>query len=208
MNKICVGASLLVASVCCAASDLQQISKRLQITSGLQVKFTQKVMTIRKKIRTTEGDAYFHPDGKFRWLVRYQQEAVQEFIYDGKSIVEHLPAERIANIWGLASSRSLEINRVVTLIKSLANLQRDYRIKEQRQTAATLDLLLIPQTKSNISQIQLTVSLTKNFISRVKIIYQGTRYSELIFTKPLRQKLAPQHFTFTAPKGTRVMLFK
>lgn len=187
-----------------ARSTLEDVSAGLRIKKGLQLDFIQNVMTIRKKIRRTNGQGFFHPDGRFRWVVSHRNRVVQTFVYDSRSITEHLPQEKLANIWGVSSGKAHEISRVVGLIKSLDNLQLDYKVGEQKKTESELSLKLLPRTKGDIAQVDLHLSLKQNFVRQLKITYRNGRYSEFIFRNPVRKAIDPATFRFSAPKGTKV----
>lgn len=192
-----------------AATQWQKASKRLRVSEDLRVSFTQQVMTLRKKVRHMQGEAYFAADGKFRWLMLKQgkqnKQVLQAYIYDGKTVVEHLPQEKLANVWTVGSGQVAEISRIVQLVKTLDNLERDYKVKETTD-AGTLVLTLTPRKATGIDQIILRVAKTDTFISYVKIEYRGSRYSEYRFSQPVHKKLPAAHFTFTPPVGTKVMM--
>ncbi|MDE3270204.1 MAG: outer membrane lipoprotein carrier protein LolA [Pseudomonadota bacterium] len=185
----------------------RQVSKRLRTNTDLQVTFTQQVLTLRKKIRRMQGEAYFARDGKFRWLMKEhgKQQVMQAYIYDGKTVVEHLPQDKVANVWSIGSGQVAEISRIVQLVKRLDNLERDYQVREAVGKDALL-LTLTPHKTASITQIVLRIGNADSYISYLKIEYRGGRYSEYRFSQPVHKSLPATHFTFTPPVGTKVMM--
>lgn len=184
--------------------SLEQVSKRLRITNGLRVDFRQEVLTLRNKIRRTAGQAFFDASGRFRWVVRQNRQEKRVIIYNGKTITEYLPTEKLANIWSVASNKTLAITRVVDLVKSLDNLQSSYRITDKQHTTDHLHLTLAPREKNDIVDVKLTVALTKNFVETVRITYRNKRHNTLTFTNPQRRNLGTKPFSFSPAKGTKV----
>lgn len=186
------------------ATTLREAGERLRVKQGLRVDFEQRVLTIRKKIRVTKGEGFFHPDGRFRWLITHRGQMVRTYVYDRKTITEYLPAEKTANVWSIKSAKTDAISRIVTLIKAPHQLHRDYAVQEQPQDKHTLQLLLVPRNSSDISNIAVVVDLKANFIRNVKINYRNQRYNEFTFSNPRRQTLAAKHFKLAPPAGTKV----
>lgn len=184
--------------------SLEQINKRLRITNGLRVDFNQEVLTLRNKIRRTTGQAFFDARGRFRWIVKQNGQEKRVIIYNGKTIVEYLPTEKIANMWSVASTKTLALTRVVDLVKSLDNLQSSYRITEKQFTTNHLHLTLTPRTKNDIAGVKLTIALTKNFVETVRITYRNKRHNTLTFTNPQRRDFGTKPFSFSPVKGTKV----
>lgn len=185
-------------------TTLQQAGERLRVKQGLQVAFEQRVLTIRKKIRLTTGEGFFHPDGSFRWVITHRGQMVRTYVYDRKTITEYLPEEKTANVWSLKSAKTDAISRIVALIKSPHQLKRDYVVKEQQQTNNKLQLLLVPRESNDIRDVAVTLDLKANFISKVKITYRHKRYNEFVFSNPQRKKITAAQFKFTPPAGTKV----
>ena len=183
---------------------LQKVGERLRVTKGLQVAFEQRVLTIREKIRITTGEGFFHPDGRFRWVIKHRGQIVRVYIYNRTSITEYLPAEKTANVWSIANRTTSEISRIVTLIKDPHQLQRDYRVQDSRQDKNKLQLVVTPRVDSDISNIKIYVDLSANFIREVRINYKSKRYNEFIFSNPQRKKIPTQRFKFNPPANTRV----
>ena len=183
---------------------LEQINKRLQITNGLRVDFSQEVLTLRNKIRDTSGQAFFDANGRFRWIVKQNGQEKRVFIYDGKEIVEYLPTEKLANIWSITSPKVLAITSIVDLVKSLDKLQRSYQISGQKFTDDRLRLTLTPLAHNDISTVNLTVALTKNFVETVRITYRNKRHNTVTFTNPQRRDLGKKPFNFSPAKDVKV----
>lgn len=183
---------------------VDEVNKRLRITSGLRVDFSQEVLTLRNKIRRTAGRAFFDADGRFRWVTKQNGQEKRVVIYNNKTIVEHLPSEKLANIWSVTSSKTLAITRVVDLVRSLDNLRRSYRITGEQFTADHLQLTLVPRTANDIAGVELTVALTKNFIETVRITYRNKRHNTFTFSNPQRRDFGAKPFRFLPPKGTKV----
>ena len=203
---------LLPSTPLLATEQWQQVSKRLRVDVDLRVDFSQQVMTLRKKIRRMHGEAYFATDGKFRWIIKQQskntqaQQIMQTYIYDGKTVVEHLPQEKLANVWSVGSGRVAEISRIVQIVKTLDNLERDYKVQATISNTGVLSLTLLPRKTEGIAKITLQIAKTDTFVPYLKIEYLGGRYSEYRFSRPLHKKLPASHFIFTPPVGTKVML--
>ena len=196
--------AIILLAQLASTKSLEQINKRLQITSGLRVDFSQEVLTLRNKIRRTAGHAYFDANGRFRWVVRQNGQEQRIVIYNNKTIVEHLPTEKIANIWSIASTKTLAITRVVDLVKSLDNLRHSYRIASKQVAGDHLHLKLMPRAVNDIAGVELSVALTKNFVETVKITYRNKRYSTFTFSNPQRRDFGVKPFSFSPTKDTRV----
>ena len=193
-------ATVLVAQT----TTLQQAGEQLRVKQGLQVAFEQRVLTIRKKIRITKGEGFFHPDGSFRWVITHRGQMVRTYVYDRKTVTEYLPEEKTANVWSLKSAKTDAISRIVVLIKSPHQLKRDYVVKEQQQAHNKLQLLLVPREPNDIRDVAVTLDLKAKFISMVKITYRHKRYNEFVFSNPRRQKITAAQFKFSPPTGTKV----
>lgn len=183
---------------------LQKVGEKLRVKQGLQVDFEQRVLTIRKKIRLTQGTGFFHPDGRFRWLIEQRGQMVRTYVYDRKTITEYLPAEKTANVWSVTSAKTDAISRIVALIKAPHQLSRDYVVQEQQNGKHLLQLSLVPRADGDIRNIAVVVDLKANFISKVKINYRHQRYNEFTFRNPQRQKIAAARFKFVPPADTKV----
>ena len=203
MKFLLFSSSLLLATTL-AAKGLRDAGEQLRVKKGLRVDFEQRVLTIRKKIRMTKGEGFFHPDGRFRWIIKHRGQMVRTYVYDRKTITEYLPAEKTANVWSITSAKTDAITRIVALIKAPHQLQRDYVVQEQPQGKHTLQLSLVPRKSSDISSIAVAIDLKANFIHKVKINYRNQRYSEFTFRNPQRKSLAAKHFNFAPPAGTKV----
>ena len=186
------------------ATTLQQAGERLRVKQGLQVAFEQRVLTIRKKVRLTKGEGFFHPDGSFRWVITHRGKMVRTYVYDRKTVTEYLPEEKTANVWSLKSAKTDAISRIVTLIKSPHQLKRDYVVKRQRPSHTKLQLLLMPRERNDIRDVDVTIDLKANFINKVRITYRHERYNEFVFSNPRRQKITAAQFKFSPPAGTKV----
>ncbi len=183
---------------------LQEAGEKLRVKKGLRVDFEQRVLTIRKKIRLTTGEGFFHPDGRFRWIITHRDRVVRTYVYDSKTITEYLPAEKTANVWSVASARTDAISRIVALIKAPHRLPHDYVVQERADGKHRLQLALVPRNNSDISNIAVVIDLKANFISSVKINYRHKRYNEFTFRNPRRQNIAAARFKFSPPAGTKV----
>ena len=185
---------------------LEQVNERLQITNGLRVDFSQEILTLRGKVRNTSGQAFFDASGRFRWVVKQNGQEERVVIYDGKTIIEYLPTEKLANIWSIAGSKALAITSVVDLVKSLDKLQRSYQISDRQfsKSGDHLRLTLIPLTTNDISRVNLTIALTKKFVETVRITYRNKRYNTVMFTNPQRRDLGKKPFKFSPAKDVKV----
>ena len=183
---------------------LERVNKRLQITNGLRVDFSQKVLTLRDKIRYTTGQAFFDASGRFRWVVKQNGQEKRVVIYNGKTIIEYLPTEKLANIWSIAGSKALAITSIVDLVKSLDKLQRSYRISDKQFTDDHLRLTLVPRVTNDISTVKLTIALTRNFVETVRITYRNKRHNTVTFTNPQRRELGKKLFNFSPAKDVKV----
>ena len=208
MKFFLLSSSLLLATTLTTAKSLQQAGEQLRVKKGLRVNFEQRVLTIRKKIRLTKGEGFFHPDGRFRWIITHRDQMVRTYVYDRKTITEYLPAEKTANIWSITSAKTDAINRIVAMIKAPHQLQRDYVVQEQQQGKHKLQLSLVPRENSDVSNIAVDVDLKANFIRNVKINYHHKRYNEFTFSNPQRKNIAAEKFKFAPPAGTKVNYLK
>ena len=204
MIKITLASILLTQLASTNTPSLEQVNKRLQITDGLRVNFSQQVLTLRNKIRRTAGQAFFDASGRFRWVVRQSGQEKRVVIYNGKTIVEYLPTEGLANIWSVASTKTLAITRVVDLVKSLDNLQSSYRITAKQFTTDYLHLTLAPRATNDIAGVKLSIALTKNFVETVRITYRNKRHNTLTFSNRQRRDFGTKPFSFSPARGTKV----
>lgn len=198
---VCLSCTLALSA---QKQSLRQVGERLQVKKGLHVTFEQRVLTIRKKVRVTQGEGFFHPDGRFRWLIKHRGQMVRAYIYNSKTVTEYLPSEKTANVWSIDSSKTSEIGRIVTMIKAPHQLTSDYHVQEQRRTKNKLLLTLVPRERGDISNVEVVVDFTANFISNIKINYRHKRYNEFTFQNPRRKNIATEIFKFTPPTGTKV----
>ena len=206
LSKIFLVSSTLLLTTVLSAEQATwlEVGERLRVKKGLRVAFEQRVLTIRHKVRLTTGEGFFHPDGRFRWIITQRGKMVRTYVYNRKTITEYLPAEKTANVWSISSAKTDAIARIVTLIKAPHQLQRDYVVQEQQRDKHLLQLSLTPRVSSDISTIALSINLPANFISKVKINYRNQRYNEFIFRNPQRQAITAARFKFTPPAGTKV----
>ena len=206
MMRVFLLSSLLLLTTALSAKQqpsLLQVGERLRIKKGLQVDFEQRVLTIRQKVRLTQGKGYFHPDGRFRWVIMHRGEMVRTYVYDRQTITEYLPAEKTANIWNISSAKTDAIARIVALLKSPHQLKRDYTVQHQQHAKQTLQLSLVPRQSSDIATIAVSINLTANFISKVRINYRNRRYNEFAFRNPQRQRLDAARFKFSSSRGNK-----
>ena len=203
MKFFLLSSSLLLATTL-AAKSLREAGEQLRVKKGLRVAFEQRVLTIRKKIRLTKGEGFFHPDGRFRWIITHRGQMVRIYVYDRKTITEYLPTEKTANVWRVTSAKTDAISRIVAMIKAPHQLPRDYVVQEQQQGKDKLQLSLVPRAHSDISNIVVDVDLQANFIRHVKINYRHQRYNAFTFSNPHRKNIAAERFKFIPPAGTKV----
>ena len=185
-------------------SSIYTIQSKLKKIEFLEIDFVQKIYTpLRNKTRIIEGKAFFAYPNKFKWI---RSKPVKEQItYDGSILSIYKPEEKTAVVLNSVSVQNQEIENITDMILDTSTLLDKYKVIESSLDDKIVFLKLYPKEEgTNISEINLTVDLSKNYVDTLKIYYVDKKTWEFDFSNPKTKQLPVSFFKFKAPAGVSV----
>ncbi|MEZ4742784.1 MAG: outer membrane lipoprotein carrier protein LolA [Bdellovibrionota bacterium] len=183
--------------------DLKKIQSKLKEADSLTVDFEQDNYTaLRNRHKISKGIAYFHKPESFRWA--FSEPNRIEWIYDGKSFIKYFPNEKKGEKFSVGSNQGDEYRQIVDMVMNIETLLAKYDMIKAEQLEQVVLVRLNPKNKDGeITSVNLTIDLKKQFVSSVKLFFRGKNHTMVTFMSPRREKLGKN--IFMAPKDVKII---
>jgi outer membrane lipoprotein-sorting protein len=181
--------------------DLKRIQEKVKGFDTLSVDFDQETYShLRGKSVKGVGKAVFVQPGKFRWQLL--KPTADEWIFDGKTVVNYKPDEKLASRYASDGSKAREISQIADSVMNLDALLKRYDVIKATQDGDLVKVDLKPKTIGEITAMQLHLKPKEGFVSFLKLHYDNKNTLGVTFKNPSRQAVPAS--AFELPKGVKV----
>lgn len=165
--------------------ELRKMQMKLQDYRFLSLNFEQTVYkNLRKKTVKNNGQVYFKKPSSFHW--KFSQEDKEEWIFDGTTLLNYFPSKSYAYRYKATAAIGKNLREVVSMVLDFDALLKRYDVDSSSREKKLVVLGLLPKISGEITKVQLTLDVEKNYLKEVKLDFEGGNYSIFAFSNPKR----------------------
>lgn len=167
--------------------ELRKIQLKLQSYNFLSLNFEQTIFKkLRKKTLKNNGEVYFKKPDSFRW--KFTKTDQEEWIYDGQTLLHYFPKSSKAYRYKSYAAKGKNLKEIVNIVLDFDSLLKRYNVTSSDRDKNIVSLSLSPKETGEITQVQLTLDVDKNFIRKIVLDFDGGNQSSFVFSTPNRQE--------------------
>lgn len=184
------------------ADDLRAMQTKMKAYDTLAVDFVQTKSTGLRpgKGSVRQGHAFFEKPNLFKWMLETPNKEYK--IYDGKALYDYDPDSNSATKYSPTGPKHYELREMIDLVLNFDSLLKRYDLKKAEEKAGSINIILTPKAKGDVTEVELTLQPKEAFISFLKMTFSNKMTLAHEFKNPSHKPIPEA--SFQLPKGVKI----